>query len=174
VKENIFILLLLLLTSLLLANAESPNGTMPFDCPDVPHPKFQFHFTRELILLAVTTFPFNTVENIYILVYDDKEDIFDKLVQYYTANLEAENWHHSYADSTMRLYILERPTRVESRQVDTAVLGLFVLVRSEGDVYFLNLVGNVPSQQVRRLLTDLCDIGIDISALKSIGELSLP
>ena len=173
-KENIFILVLLLLTSLLLANAESPTGTIPFDCPDVPDPKFQFHFTRELILLAVTTFPFNTVENIYIHVYDDKEDIFDKLVQYYTENLEAENWHNSHADSTMRLYTLERPTPVESRQVDNAVLGLFALVRSAGDVYLLNIVGNVPSQQVRRLLTNLGDIGIDISALKSIGELSLP
>lgn len=173
-KENIFILLLLLLTTLPLAAAESPNGTILFDCPDVPNPKFQFHFTRELISLAVTTFPFNTVENIYIHIYDDKADIFDKFVQYYTENLEAQNWHNSHKDSTKHLYILERPATVESRQADNTVLGLFALVRSDGDVYLLNIVGNVPPKQVRKLLTDLGNIGIDISALKSIGELSLP
>ncbi|MYK16691.1 BamA/TamA family outer membrane protein [Candidatus Poribacteria bacterium] len=173
-KENIFILLLLLLTTLPLAAAESPNGTIPFDCPDVPNPKFQFHFTRELISLAVTTFPFNTVENIYIHIYDDKADIFHKFVQYYVETLEAENWHNSHEDSTTRLYILERPTTVENQQADNAVLGLFALVQSDNDVYLLNIVGNVPLRQARKLLTDLGDIGIDIPELKSIGELSLP
>ncbi|MDE0555010.1 MAG: hypothetical protein OXI24_12375, partial [Candidatus Poribacteria bacterium] len=173
-KKHIFILLLLFLISLPFADAESPNGTIPLDCPEVPNPKFQFHFTRELISLAVTTFPFNTVENIYIHVYDDEVGLFDKLVQYYAENLEAENWHNSHEDSTTRLSILERPITVESRQADNTVLGLFAIVQGDGDVYLLNIVGNVPPQQVRKLLMDLGDIGIDIPALKLIGELSLP
>ena len=43
--------------------------------------------------------------------YDDEMGLFDKLVGYYTENLEAENWHNSHKDSTKHLYILERPTQ---------------------------------------------------------------
>ena len=54
-KNSILILFLLLLTASLRTSAETPDGTIPFDCPDMPNAKFQFHFTRELITLAVTT-----------------------------------------------------------------------------------------------------------------------
>ena len=172
-KESIFILLLLFLTSLLLASGGLPDGTIPFNCPDVPNPRFQFHFTRELISLAVTTSPFNTVENIYLHIYDDASDIFEKLVRCYTENLKAENWYNSHEDSTMQLYILEA-TPVEGQEVGNTVLGIFAVVRDGGDVYLLNIVGNIPPKQVRKLLTNLEELGIDIPALKAIDELSLP
>ena len=173
-KEHIFILFLLLLTSLPFAAAESPNGTIPLNCPDVPNPKFQFHFTRELISLAVTTFPFNTVESVYIHIYEEKESIFDKLVQYYTENLRAENWDNLYEDGTTRLYILEKPGPAESQQVDNTVLGIFAVVQGAPDVYLLNIVGNIPPKQVQKLVTNLGELGIDIPALKSIGDLAFP
>ena len=172
-KSSIFVLFLLLLIFTFLTSAALSNGTIPFDCPDVPNPRFQFHFTHELISLAVTTFPFNTVESIYIHIYDDEADIFDKLVQYYTKNLKTENWYNSHEDSTMQLYILES-TPVESQQVGSTVLGIFAVVRGDGDVYLLNIVGNIPPKQVRKLLTNLEELGIGIPKLASVGELSLP
>ena len=172
-KNSIFVLFLFLLIFTFLTSAALSNGTIPFNCPDVPNPRFQFHFTRELISLAVTTFPFNTVENIYLHIYDDASDIFEKLVRCYTENLKAENWYSAHEDSTMQLYILEA-TPVESQEVGNAVLGIFAVVRDGGDVYLLNIVGNIPPKQVRKLLTNLEELGIDIPALKAIGELLLP
>lgn len=173
VKSSIFVLFLLLLIFTFLTSAALSNGTIPFDCPDVPNPKFQFHFTRELISLAVTTFPFNTVESIYIHIYGDASDIFEKLARYYTESLKAENWYNSHEDSTMQLYILES-TPVEGQQVGSTVLGIFAVVRGDEDVYLLNIVGNIPPKQVRKLLTNLEELGIDIPKLASISELSLP
>ena len=60
----------LLLTTFGLTHAGTTDGRIAFDCPDVPHAKFQFHFTRELIALTATTEPFNTVSDIYIRTYD--------------------------------------------------------------------------------------------------------
>ena len=173
-KAHTFILFLLLLTSPLLADAESPNGTIPFNCPDVPNPKFQFHFTHELIGLAVTTSPFNTVESIYIHIYDDEVDTFGKLVQYYTGSLAAENWNNAHEDDTTRLYFLEKHTSAESQQTKNTVLGIFAVIKGSGDAYLLNIVGNIPLKQVQKLLTHLGELGIDIPALKSIGDLALP
>ena len=174
-KSSVFVLCLFLLIFTFLTSAALSNGTIPFDCPDVPNPKFQFHFTRELISLAVTTFPFNTVESVYIHIYDDEADTFDKLVQYYTENLKAENWHNSHEDNTTRLYyILGVPDPIKSRRADDSILGIFAIVKGESDVYLLNIVGNIPPKQVRKLLTNLDEFGIDIPELKSIGELSFP
>ena len=173
-KEHIFILLLLLLTSLPFAAAEPPNGTIPFDCPDVPNPKFQFHFTQELIGLAVSTFPFSTVESVYIHIYDDGGNTFDKLLQYYVGNLKAENWHNLHVDNTMHLYMLQKPTSGESQQAKNTVLGIFAVIKDDGNVHLLNIVGSIPPKQVRKLLTNLGELGIDIPALKSIGDLAFP
>ncbi len=172
-KENIFILFLLFLILSPLADAELPDGTIPFDCPDVPNPRFQFHFTHELISLAVTTLPFNIVENIYIHIYDEDADILGKLVQYYAGNLKTENWHNSHEDGTMQLYILES-TPVESQRVGNTVLGIFAVAQGDGNVYLLNIVGKIPPKQVRKLLTNLEELGIDIPTLASVGELSFP
>ena len=165
-KENIFVLLLLLLTSLPLASAGLPDGTIPFDCPDVPNPKFQFHFTRELIALATTTAPFNTVENIYIHIYDDDGTLFDALVTYYSEQLTAANWHNSQADSNGRLYVLKGTANT--------IKGLFAVSQSNAEVYLLNIVGAIPIQQTRSLLVNLSELGINIPVLVSIGKLSLP
>ena len=173
-KERIIILCLLLSTLLPFTYAETSNGTIPFDCSDAPHPKFRFRFTRELISFAVPTFPFNTIENIYIHIYDDTVDLFDKLVGYYGGKLKTENWQHLHEDSTMRLYLLVESTPVKNQQMDNAVLGVFAVVQGDGDVYLLNVVGNMPPQQVRKLLTNLDELGIDIPALKSIDDLALP
>ena len=165
-KYNIFIIVLLLLTVLTQTFAETSDGTIPFDCPDIPNPKFQFHFTRELISLAVTTVPFNTVDDLYIHIYDDEADIYDKLVQYYSANLKAKHWHNLQEDDRVRLYALNGATTPDTSQGDTFT-GIFAVTKGDEDVYLLNIVGSVPSQQTGQLLTNLSKLGIEIPELKS-------
>ena len=97
-KYKIFIRVLLLLIVSAQTFAETPDGTIPFDCPDIPNPTFQFHFTRELIMLAVTTAPFNSVDDLYIHIYDDEAGIYDTLAHYYGETLKAKNWHDIQED----------------------------------------------------------------------------
>ena len=172
-KQNKIILCLLLVTALPFANAETPNGTIRFDCPDMPDPKFQFHFTRELIRLAATTTAFNTVENIYVHVYDSPEPAFDKLVAHHSEVLKAENWHSIREDGTIRLYMLTENAS-QNQGADRTVIGVFVIVKSDGDLYLLNIVARISPQQVGELLASFGELGILVSELQSLGELTLP
>ena len=165
-KYNIFIIVLLLLTVLTQTFAETSDGTIPFDCPDIPNPKFQFHFTRELIALAVTTAPFTTVDDIYVHIYDAEAGVYEKLAQYYGENLKAKHWHNLQEDDGVQLYALNGTTTPATSQGDT-VTGIFALIKGDADVYLLNIVGSVPSQQTGQLLTNLSKLGIEIPELES-------
>ena len=110
--------------------AETPDGTIPFDCPDIPNAKFQFHFTRELIALAVTTAPFNTVDNLYIQIYNAEAGVYEKLAQYYSVKLKAKNWHGIQEDDRVRLYVLNG-TAMQSPQTDNTFTGIFAVVKGD-------------------------------------------
>lgn len=165
-KTHIFIVLLLLTASDLI-HASTTDGTIAFDCPDAPHAKFQFHFTRELIALAGTTAPFNTVSDVYFRTYEAEAGIFDRFAQYYGETLKAENWQSLQEDNGVHLYVLEMSS-AQSSQSTKAVSGIFAVVESDSDVHLLNIVGNIPPQQIGQLLANLGQIGIEIAALKSL------
>ena len=162
----------LLLTTFGLTYARTTDGRIDFDCPDVPHAKFQFHFTRELIALTATTEPFNTVSDIYIRTYDTEAGIFDKFVQYYGENLKAGDWQSLQEDNGVLLYILKASSEQVSQSNET-VLSIFAVVESESDVHLLNIVGNIPLHQIRELLTNLSQLGLEIPELKSLDSSTL-
>ena len=85
------------------------DETVVFDCPDVPHAKFQFHFTREFIALTDTAVPFDAVSDIYFHTYDVEAGMFDKFTQYYGEALKAANWQNLQEDNAVLLYILTNP-----------------------------------------------------------------
>ncbi|MYH79639.1 hypothetical protein F4009_06550 [Candidatus Poribacteria bacterium] len=165
-KKYIFIVCLLL-TASGLTHASTTDGTIAFDYRDAPHAKFQFHFTRELIALAGTTAPFNTVSDIYIRTYETEAGIFDRFVQYYGKTVKAENWQSLQEDNGVHLYVLE-VSSAQSSQSDKAISGIFAVVESDTDVHLLNIVGSIPPQQIGQLLASLGQIGIEIGALKSL------
>ena len=169
-KNLFYIIVLLLLTASPRASAETPDGTIPFDCPDMPNAKFQFHFTRELIALAVTTAPFNTVDDLYIQIYNDETGLYDKLAQYYSENLKAKNWHGIQEDDRVRLYVLNG-SAMQSPSVNNTFTGIFAVVKGDEEIYLLNIVGSVPAEQAGQLLSNLDKLGIDIPELKSLPTL---
>ncbi len=167
-KTRIFIVCLLLTASgLTHAHARTTDGTIAFDCPDAPQTKFQFHFTRELIALAGTTAPFNTVSDVYFRTYHAEAGIFDRFAQYYGETVKAENWQNLQEDNGVFLYILEASS-VQSSQSNKSISGIFAVVQSDSDVHLLNIVGDIPPQQTGQLLANLGQLGIEIPALKSL------
>ena len=171
-KYNIFIIVLLLLIVSPRTSAETPDGIIAFDYPDISNAKFQFHFTRELITLAVTSAPFNTVDALYIQIYDDEEDIYDTLVQYYSENLKAKNWHGIQEDDRVQLYVLNGAA-LQSPQADNTFTGIFAVVKGDEEIYLLNIVGSVPLEQMGQFLTDLGKLGIEIPELESLLALEI-
>ena len=128
-KNLLYIIVLLLLSISARTSAETPDGTIPFDCPDMPNAKFQFHFTRELITLAVTTAPFNTVDDLYIQTYNNEAGVYDKLVRYYSEKLKAKNWNGIQEDGSIFLYILEE-TAALSQRANNTLTGIFAVVKA--------------------------------------------
>ena len=171
-KYNICIIVSLLLTVFTQTSAATSDGRIPFDCPDIPNAKFQFHFTRELITLAVTTAPFNTVDDLYIQIYNNEAGVYDKLVRYYSEKLKAQNWHGIQEDDRVRLYVLNGAA-MQSPSVDNTFTGIFAVVRGDEEIYLLNIVGNVPLEQMGQLLANLGELGIEIPELKSLPALEI-
>ncbi len=169
-KYILYLIVFLFLTVSVRIYAETPDGTIPFDCPDIPNAMFQFHFTRELITLAVTTAPFNTVDDLHIQAYDDESGIYDKLVQYYSETLKAKNWKSIQEDDTVGLYVLNG-VALEGTSEENTFTGIFAVVRGDAEVYLLNIVGSVPAEQAGHLLANLEKLGIEIPELKSLSVL---
>ena len=165
--KTCILIVFLLLTASGFTHVRATDGTIAFDCPDVPRAKFQFHFTHELIALAGTAAPFNTVSDIYFRTYHAEAGIFDQFVQHYGETLKAAKWQSLHEDGDISLHTLEAQ-RGQSSQLDKAVLGIFGVVKSDSDVHLLNIVGNIPPQQTRQLLANLGQLGIEIPTLKSL------
>ena len=171
-KNSISIIFLLLLTLSPPTFAETSDSTIPFDCPDIPNAKFQFHFTRELIALVSTAVPFNTIENLYVRIYNDKADVFDKLVRYYSEKLKTENWNRLHEDSGIYLYTLGANAE-QNPHADNTAVGIFAVVKGDKEIYLLNIVGSIPLEQTGQLLANLGELGIEIAELKSLPALEI-
>ena len=171
-KNSLLILFLLLLIASTRTLAETSDSTIPFDCPDIPSAKFQFHFTRELIDLVSTAMPFNTAEDIYIRIYDHEADVFDKLARYYSENLKSKNWKKLHEDRSAYLYTLEGAAE-QNQRADNTIVGIFAVVKGDAEIYLLNIVGSIPMEQTGQLLANLGEIGIEISELKSLPALEI-
>ena len=173
-KNSIFAIFLFLIILVPTTFAETLAGTIPFDCPDTPNAKFQFHFTREIIALAATTTPFNTVDDLYIRIYDYEAGVFNKLAWYYDEKLKAtKNWHSLQETNNVHLYVLAG-TAGQNPRSDNTIAGIFAIIKSDESISLLNIVGSIPLQQTNRLLANLGELGIEIPELKSLGELVLP
>ena len=171
-KYILYITVLLLLTVSARTSAEMPGGRIPFDYPDAPNAKFQFHFTRELIALAVTTTPFNTVDDLYIQIYDDEAGIYDNITGYYSKQLKEKNWYNLQEDDGVQLYVLNG-SATQSPQTDNTVTGIFAVVQGNAEIYLLNIIGSVPLEQTGQLLANLGELGIEIPELKSLPALEI-
>ncbi len=161
---KITIFAFLLLTGTALLHAQSPNGAIPFDCPDVPRAMFQFNLDRELISLISTDEPFNAVENLYVHTYDTKDGLFDKFVRYYSEKLQDNEWESFAKDENRQISIL---TETASENI---CRGIFAVVKGRTGVHLLNVVGQIPKERIGELLANLNVIGIWIPELRALGE----
>ncbi len=166
-KKSIFVFLLL--TGTVLLYAQSPGGTIPFDCPDVPSVTFQFNLNLELIVLLSTAEPFDAVENLNLHTYDAEEGLFRKLVEYYGEKLKQGGWASFAEDENWQISVLNDTV---SKDI---FIGIFAVIKGRSEVHLLNIVGQIPKEQIGKLLANLNAIGIWIPELRSLGEtIALP
>ena len=156
------ILLLSLMSSIV--HSQPDNGIVAFDCPNLPSTEFQFDLDRRVISLVMedptsNIAPlFNAIDNLHLRSYRRKSVDLKEVVQYYNKLLKANGWK-VLGSSNVRLYTL---------QVRDTVKGIFIIVKSGGDVYLINVVGEIPQKQLGELLLNLYQLGIEIPELMSL------
>ncbi len=152
-------------------------GTVPFDCPDVSPPRFEFDLDRHVIAFVMedptsdVASVFKSVNNLYLRNYRNRSGNFKKLVQYYSKVLRERGWR-----------VLGRNARVDPEEIslyisilhqDEIVRGVFVIVKSGSGVYGINIVGEIRLEQLGPLLRNLDELGIEIQRLMSLRDHNL-
>lgn len=158
---------LLLLMFGVTGNAQPQIGLVPFDCPNVPRAEFQFDLDRRTITLVLeetdpdTTALFHPLANLHLRNY--KMDHFDKMLRYYGTNLKARGWSAFEKSANFHVYLLTQ---------NQTVIGIFVIVKSGGEVYLINMDGQFAPKQVTELVGKLDQLGIEIPELHAFGTRS--
>ena len=158
--------LLLLITATV--HSQPENGQVLFDAPNMPSPEFQFDLDQRVIALVMedpnsNLVPlFGTVDNLRLHNYRSRSVDFKELVRYYSKALDKRGWDTLGQESldiekdNLHLYTLEE---------SEIVRGIFTIVKSSGDVYLINIVGEIPKKQLGELLLNLNQLGIEIPEL---------
>ena len=170
VTTKVLIVLLLLIS--LIVHSQSDNGTVAFDFPNVPSSEFQFDLDRCVITLVMEDPTsdiarlFNNMDNLYLRSYRRRSVNFKEIVQYYREILKKRGWNalgqgsqDDIENDNLHLYTL---------QENETVNGLFAILKSNDDVYLINIVGAIPKKQLGDLLLNLNQLGIEISELMSL------
>ena len=153
-------------------NSQSDDGTVAFDCPDVPSPQFEFDLNSDVIALVMEDPTsdmaplFKSINDLYLRSYRNRSGNFKKMIQYYSEVLKARGWSalgrisQANPEKTgLHLYILRE---------NEIVKGVFVIVKSKGRIYLINIVGGIPRKQLGELLLNLNQLGIEIPELMSL------
>ena len=152
--------------------SQSNNGTVAFDCPNLPSSEFQFDLDRRVIALVMedptsNIAPlFNNIDNLHLRNYRSRSVNLKEVVQYYGETLKARSWNvlghplqGDVEDDNLHLYTF---------QVNETLQGIFVIVKSGDDVYLINIVGEIRKKQLGGLLLNLHQLGIEIPELMSL------
>ena len=153
--------------------AQSALGFVAFDCPNVPAAEFKFDLDKRVIALVMEdpgfkSIPlFKTLDALHLRHYRNRTVDLTEMHRYYRETLLARGWNSVQEktrkrNSELHLYTLRQ---------DTRVFGIFVIVKS-GGVYLINIVGDMPAEQVRDLLRNLHHLGIEIDELMRLGALT--
>lgn len=157
--------------------AQSDDGRVSFDCPDVPSSQFQFDLSRDVIALVMEDPTskiaplFKSMNSLYLRNYRNRSGNFKKMVAYYSEVLKERNWlalgRYSQTDAekiNLHLYILHQ---------NETVKGIFVIVKDKGGIYLINIVCETPRRQLGDLLLNLDQLGIEIPRLMSLKQRDL-
>ena len=167
---KVLIALLLLMSPTV--QSQSNNGTVAFDCPNLPSSEFQFNLDRRVIALVMedptsNIAPlFNNVDNLRLRSYRNRLVNLKEVVQYYGETLKARNWN--VLGQPVQDDVEKDNLHLYTFQVNETIHGVFVIVKSGDDMYLINIVGEIPEKQLGGLLLNLHQLGIEIPELMSL------
>lgn len=165
--KNIFIILCFLLLCGA-ASAQSSSGKVSFNWHNAPSAQFKFDLDRRIIAQvmenpnAEIAALYKKVDYLYLRNYHRKGLNYKQMLQHYKDRLTARGWSVYQKGERFHLYTF--------RQEDF-VVGIFIIVHSENNVYLINIIGELPTEQVGDMLRNLNQLGIDIPELKNLRRL---
>lgn len=160
-----------------MAQAQSDNGTVACDSPNLSSSEFQFDLDRRVIGLVMedptsNIAPlFGKIDNLHLRNYRIGSVNFKEVVQYYEETLEKRGWDvlGEYWRDTVKIDPLHLYTLQDNENIE----GIFIIVKSSDSVYLINIVGDIPKKQLGELLLNLNQLGIEIRELLSLKRRDL-
>ncbi len=152
--------------------SQSNNGTVAFDCPNLPSSEFHFDLDRRVIALVMedptsNIAPlFNNIDNLRLRSYRNRLVNLKEVVQYYGETLKARSWN--VLGQPAQDDVKEDNLHLYTFQVKETIHGVFVIVKSGADMYLINIVGEILEKQLGGMLLNLHQLGIEIPELMSL------
>jgi hypothetical protein len=165
-KNVVFVMCFLLLCGTV--NAQKSRGKVSFNWPNAPSAQFKFDLDRRIIRQimenpnAEIASLYKTVDNLYLRNYHRKGLNYQQMLQYYKNRLPARGWTTYQKSNRFTLYTFRQ---------GNFIVGIFVIIHSGEGVYLINIIGEIPPQQIVDLLRHLNQLGIDIPELKKLRKL---
>ena len=167
--KKVVVISFLVLLGVVPIYSQTNNGAVPFNCPDVPLTTFEFTLNPELISSMSSAEVFNSVQDLYVHVYEQNFQLFENLNEYYTNLLLKNGWDNYAEDDNYSVFHLVNAAE-NSISKDESVAGIFAIIKSHRAIYLLNIVGTIPHRQIGTLLANLNLLGIWLPELRSLGE----
>ena len=150
-----------------------PDGYIDLSLAPGYQPKIELNLDKTFIALSAKAAAHNreisalmrTLEEIHVRGYNREANNINEIRQQYTERLNADGWK-----------ILKKiKEEMGTIQIHTlldydTVHGIFAIVNTETETVFVNIVGRVAPDGVRKLLANLGRIGVDVPLLEALGE----
>ena len=150
-----------------------PDGYIDLSLAPGYQPKIELNLDKTFIALSAKAAAHNreisalmrTLEGIHVRGYNREANNINEIRQQYTERLNADGWK-----------ILKKiKEEMGTIQIHTlldydTVHGIFAIVDTEKETVFVNIVGRVAPDGVRKLLANLGRIGVAVPLLEALGE----
>ncbi len=156
------------------AAAEEIRGTVDLDFPSGARAEFRFDLDRRVIALvmedpsAQISPLFRRVDTLHLRGYSIGAGRLKATSEHYGKRLTASGWH------TLRGFDSEDRTEkagdwhLYALRIDDTVYGVLAIVKSESTLYLINIACEIPKHQLRELLRNLHQLGIELPELRAL------
>ena len=148
-------------------HAQSKDGKVAFDAPNIPPSAFQFDLDKRILALVIEDSTANpllkSIDNLYLRGYPRGAVNLKEVVLHYSQTLKARGWR--ILGIPVRKNDEVRNVRLYVFQVDETLKSIFIIVRSGEHIYLINIVGEIPRKRFAELVLNLDQFGIEIPEL---------
>ncbi len=149
------------------------EGTVPFNCPNVPPPmhevdlnlKFLSLFAENIVSIHQKRYDVSklmgTIDGVYFRGYADSVGSFAQTIYYYEKTLVENGW-----DTLVKIRTHDERIQIHALVISQTIAGLFVMAGDETQTQLVNIVGRIEPERLGEIFENLKAIELEIPQLQ--------